>query len=250
MAFHLLAYTASNAAAAAFADTPGITDGWATLQNGHYILPRDMRCFAAYAQGAALSAARINTPTLRQISMPNISPLELAAAPSDLPALMMMGDYGFQLNAIDETAVQLSNTAGAPEREFAFLWVEELTRRAPAPGPSLTLAFSATNTGGNLTWGDSALTFNETLPAGRYQVIGMDIIGANLIAARLRFPEGGMLPGVLARQALGTLPWWFFRHGRAGIFGEFDNTAPPILNILGSAAGTTQTGFLDVIKVR
>lgn len=247
--FSLLAYTASNAAAAVFADTPGITDGWATLSNGHFMLPRDMRLKAAYAQGAAISAARINTPSLRQIGLPAISPLELAAAPSDLPAIVLYGDYGPMLNKIDETEVDLSNSAGAPEREFALLWVEDPNSRPPQPGPALSIAFTAANTGGNLTWGDSTMTFASSLPAGRYQVIGMDIVGANLIAARLRFPESGMLPGVLARQALGTLPWWFHRFGRFGLFGEFDNTAPPLLQILGSAAGTTQSGVLDLVKV-
>jgi hypothetical protein len=41
-----------------------------------------------------------------------------------------------------------------------------------------------------------------------------------------------------------------FRGGRMGEFGQFESTAPPILELFGNAAPTTQTIYLDLIPVR
>lgn len=248
--FHLLAFTSLQAAGAAFADVPGIQDGYATLQNSHYILQQNMEVTHAYSQGATQTEARINTPDLRAVSLPSITPIQAAAAPGDLPGLCVYNEWKPPIKAIDEVAVETSNGAGAPERQIVGLWVRPPGGRMPQMGPVFTVRATASIVLGNLVWGAGSFTFQQTLPAGRYQVIGMDVIGANLIFARLRFPMQGPLPGIVCRQAVGDIPWQHWRLGRAGLFGEFESTAPPTIELFGTAAPVTQTIYLDLVKVR
>lgn len=247
--FHVLAFTLNTGAGLTNQDAPGVTDGYATLQNSHYVINQDVQVRAAYAQGATLSRARINTPALRQISLPSIVPVEVAATPSDYPALCEYDPFMPILKAIDEIAVEVSNSGGVADREIAGLWVQPIGGRPAQQGPTFTVRCTAAITTGNLTWGAGALVFDQTLPAGRYQVVGMDLIGANAIFARLRFSDQTMLPGCLARATIAATPRDTFRMGKFGAFGEFVTQSAPTLEGFGSAALTTQEIYLDLVRV-
>jgi hypothetical protein len=249
MGFHLLAYTKSVAAGSTNEDIPGVTDGYATLSNNHYVLQRDFRLRYAFAMGANISTARLNVPALRSISLPHITPLEVGSSVSDVPAIADFGSFMPVIPRIDEIAVETSNTGAAAERHIVGLWVVDPQARPALPGPVFTVRGTAAITSGNLSWGEGTFTLESTLPAGRYQVVGLDVIGANLVFARLRFPEQTMLPGVLARTSQANRPDENFRVGRSGLFGEFESTAPPLLQVFGTAAPTTQVVYLDLVKV-
>lgn len=98
-----------------------------------------------------------------------------------------------------------------------------------------------------------ALTFSQTLPVGRYQIVGMNVVCASSVFARLVFPGGtSFRPGVVTNVSYGNLilgdP---FRYGRLGSYGEFEFNVPPAVEIMGTAAGAqTATVILDVVKVR
>ena len=246
--FHTCAYTASNSAAAANADTPALTDGWATIQNNHFIFQQDLKLLAAYANGAAISDARINTPHFRMVGFPHVCPVDVAALPSSLPALCIWQPPYITIPHIDEVAMELSNAAGGAEREFALLWVGDGAMNIPQ-GDIYPLKFTAAITAVANQWTRGNITFESTLPAGTYSVVGMDVIGTTCVAARLRFQTYQMLPGCLGRATAATKPEKTFREGRLGEWGRFTNTAIPTLEILCTAADTAQTGFMDVIKI-
>lgn len=246
---HVLAYTALAAAGGTNTDIPGVFDGYASLQNGHYLLPQDMWISGAYAQGATITGAQVNAPTLRQITLPQIQPLNVATAPGTLAPISINPPGQFQVRANDELAFNTSNGAGAPERHIAGLWLHDRNLNIPQ-GQIITIVGTGVITAGNLTWGAGAFTLTTGLPIGRYSVVGMDVVGANLIFARLVFPNGGVKPGCLARQAMNITPQDVFRFGHMGEWGQFDSTAMPGIELFGSAAPTTQTIFLDIVKVR
>ena len=246
--FHTLAFTASNAAGGTNVDTAALFDGWATIQNNHFILQQDMQLLLAYANGAAITDARLNTPHFRAIGFPHIDAVDVAALPTSLPALFKPTPPYVVVPRIDELAAELSNAAGAPEREFCLLWLGDGNMAVPQ-GPIYPLRFTATITAVANTWTRGNITFESTLPAGRYAVVGMDVFGTTLIAARIRFQEYAMLPGCLGRATMATKPDEVFRTGRLGKWGEFTNTAQPSLEILCTAADTAQTGVMDLVKI-
>lgn len=246
---HILAYTASATAGGTNVDIPGVFDGWASLQNGHYLLPQDMYLQAAYAQGATITGAQVNAPTLRVITLPQIQPLNVAVAPGTLVPFARYWPGAYKISKVDELALNTSNGAGAPERHIGGYCVTDRNLNIPQ-GDIITIVGTGTITGGNLSWGAGTFTLTTGLPVGRYSVVGIDVIGANLVFARLVFTNGGVKPGCIARQAMNITPWDDFRFGHMGELGQFDSTSLPGIELFGTAAPTTQTIFLDVVKIR
>lgn len=247
--YTLVAYTKNVAAGSTYEDVPGVTDGYATLVNGHYIFQRDFRLRYAYAQGPNITAARLNAPALRSVALPHIVPLEVGSAPSDQPAVVDYRNFMPIIPKIDEIAVETSNNGAAAERHIVGLFLEEPGSRPPLPGPVFTVRGTAAIVSPAFVWGEGSITLEAALPAGKYQVVGLDVVGANLVFARLRFPDTTLLPGVVARQSQANGPFERFRFGRSGLLGEFESIAPPTLQVFGTATTTTQVVYLDLVKV-
>jgi hypothetical protein len=89
----------------------------------------------------------------------------------------------------------------------------------------------------------------DTLPDGKYAIVGMDCFGTNALACRVAFVGGGFRPGVIAQGAQGNWTQPSFDRNEFGCFGYFINTVPPQLEVLGSGATTTQIGYFDLMKV-
>lgn len=244
----LLAYTQLVAASAVDSDMPFAFDGWASQQNAHAILPRDVQLEAAYAGGATLNRLRLDSPSLRYPFLPQVWPVERAILTQDDPALAKFNRRGPKLPAIDELAVRATNDTAAADREVAALWVTDSNYNIPA-GNIQTVRFTAAIVGGNLVWTAGALTFDQVLAAGQYAVVGMAYFEGNALFGRLDFTTGGMKPGCLAMNALTNESDEIFRNGGLGTWGTFYSTSPPNLEVFGSAALAVQVGYLDLIRV-
>jgi len=99
-------------------------------------------------------------------------------------------------------------------------------------------------------WENVALTFTQTLPAGRYAVVGMRAFGTNLLAARLVFVGGTWRPGVPAGAVPGDSEVRIFRNGEFGTFGEFEFDQPPSVDLIGTGVTAAEQVYLDLIQVR
>lgn len=246
---HLLAYAISSAGGVTNQDTPGMVDNFASLQNNHYILQAPWYIKFAYGLGANLTNARINTPALRSVNLPSIGVIDAAANPTSLPGIEWLYGQLLRINPIDETAMELTDSAGAGEL-FGLLGLMDTPAYTIPTGSIFTVRATAAITVGNKVWGAGVFVIDQALPAGRYSVVGMDVVGANLVAARLNFQGGGPRPGVIARTSVANKPDPMFRGGQLGEWGQFESTAQPYIELLGTAAPTTQTIYLDLIKVR
>jgi len=70
-----------------------------------------------------------------------------------------------------------------------------------------------------------------------------------LIAARLVFPGYSWRPGVIGRTSASQPDIEIFRYGKFGVFGEFDHNRPPTVDFFSSSADTSETVYLDLVKV-
>ncbi len=246
---HVLAFRLAASAVANNQDIPGVTDGFASLQNNHYILQQDWWVRWAAVLGAGVTNARLNTPALRAISLPSLQPVETAATAGSRPGIAEFPAAQVRIKAIDETALEASDGTGAIPINALVGLVDNNNQNIPS-GPVSILRATASITAGNGVWGQGTFTLDQTLPAGRYAVIGMDAIGTNLVGARLLFAGGGPRPGVLARTAIANKPDPSFLADSFGNWGEFESTAIPLVELFGNGAPVTQTFFLKVVKVR
>jgi hypothetical protein len=100
-------------------------------------------------------------------------------------------------------------------------------------------------------WVNGAITFLQTLSAGRYAIVGMRAQASNAVAARLVFQEVSHRPGVLAVAADGYPDIKALRYGGFGVFGEFEHDVPPTVDILANASAPVSLELnFDLIQVR
>jgi hypothetical protein len=82
-----------------------------------------------------------------------------------------------------------------------------------------------------------------------YEIVGMDVFGTNLLGARLIFAGGGWRPGVLARNAVASVPNEMFLDGDVGALGQFDSVTLPQLEIYVEAANSAQEIYWDIVRL-
>lgn len=246
--FMTLVYTEVVSAGDTDNDITALADPQLTQQNNHHLPNRDTQLLAAYALGTSMTAVRIETPKLREMINPNIAPVDRAAVPPDEPNVLMFKDYELNLRAAEEIVVKASNNLGAAtEQATVILWLGDSPGN-PSPSPIYTLRCTYSITGVLNGFASGNLTFTQTLPTGRYEVVGMHAFGTALVMARLILPGFSHRPGVVAGANAGLNTSRFFRNGNMGVFGEFTNVALPQLEIFTNAAGaSTGDVYLDLI---
>jgi len=202
---------------------------------------------AATANDASASRAQIQSPSLRILANLDVEPIVQALVFGSPPEGSFHPETPIPLVA-DEAinfAFLSDPAAGVIHRGFVFLADGP---QAPVSGQMFSLRATSAITLVTGTWVNGDLAFAQTLPAGRYQIVGMRARGTNLVAARLVFPEQVARPGVLAVNAIADRDPSVFRYGRPGVMGEFPHTNPPTVDCLG-VTDSAQTYIFDLVKV-
>lgn len=251
MKMHLAAFYQSVNSAAALVGINAVPDV-AVYTNGADIrVPPDI---ANLLGEAALSAqtgpkfAQIQSPSLRQLANQDIEPVAAALVFANPNQIQWHGDNPRALDGNEAITAAIEATGGAAAGNYALAWLGD-----GAVKPTQGKIFSMRATGAAAlaagTWVNTPVTFDDTLPAGSYQVVGLRAEGANLVAARLVFVGGAYRPGVPGETSSATAFWGAFRNGRAGVLGEFDINQPPTIDCLG-ATDTSQAFVFDLIKTK
>lgn len=249
MNFHLLAFEKASAGGVTLEDVPGIQDDIIALnQSNHYLLPQDMQVRFAYVLSPNATLAQISTPHLRQVALPAIEPLDIGTNVTSLPAIDWNRPPWCRVMQNDELTMLQSDNAGGAIQKVGIMGLFVNDNVNVPQNEIYTLRATSAVTTNVRTWSTTTITFDQTIAVGTYSIVGMDCIGANVIAARLILPGGGFRPGCLGRTTQATKPDLRFRKGYLGEWGTFTNTAPPSVQLLTSGAGVTQEIILDVIK--
>ena len=202
---------------------------------------------------AVLSAAtgpaygQVQSPSLRQLANQDVKPIIAAVVFGGNPPMQHHFASPRALKGNESLNFAVQATGGAAAVNYGLVWLSDGALQ-PIRGNifSVRAAGAAALSAG--VWVNTALTFDETLPAGTYQVVGMRVEGTNLVAARLSFVGEGYRPGVPAVNTVGDRDFLDMRMGRSGTFGTFDVNQPPTLDCLG-VTDTAQNVILDLIKV-
>lgn len=248
MAFHLLAYEESIDNTANF-DLDAITDDIITRQNDHFFPSMDLHLLWAAAMSATLNRCRIQSPELRQITPPFIRPIIAAAIPADNDEPADYSQNPFRLPRLEEIAMEATSDVGmGSEQALGFLGVSAGQSPAPA-GNVFTMRGTSTTTSVALAWTTLTTTWADTLPDGRYAVVGLYVTGATNAAARIIFDEQTWRPGSLSVAAVGSRISKLFRKGRLGTWGHFNSWAMPEIQVLNTAAVAVFTVYMDFVRV-
>ncbi len=203
---------------------------------------------AAVVNHATVARAQVQSPSLRMLTNLDIEPIVVSAVVfGSPPEAIYHPSIAIPVMEDESLNFAIASTPGGAVAHYGLVWLAD-GAQAPATGQMFTLRATATVAQAVATWTNGNMTFDQVLPAGRYQVVGMRARSADGLAARLVFPEQIPRPGVAMVNAIADLDVIRFRSGRGGVLGEFPHTIPPTLDVLGGAAAA-QVIFIDLIKV-
>lgn len=248
MAFTLVGYSQSQDTAAALTSMTPVPDTHVRVSGQDIIVPALNLLIGAWAGGATISQAQIQSPTLRRQQNIDIGPLNISAAVVQPGTLNDFSQSPVDLSKDEALDFFVAETAAGAERENGLIWLSD-GNLSPVAGDVFTLRFTGTTTLVAFTWTACPITFAQTLPAGLYAVVGMHMFGATPLAARIN-PVGSLWrPGCLAFATNSAFYAPQFRRNSWGEWCRFAHNTPPQIEVFATAADTAQTGFLDLVKV-
>lgn len=244
----LIAYSANIDSAVPIA-VAALADQHVRVQANDVIVPEAMNVLiGAFAFGLNITRAQLVSPSLRRLVNHEISPINIGALP--------LSPLAFNDNSMDPLVLDPSEAlnlfaaesgAGAT-RVNCGVWLSD-GETTPINGEVIAVRFTGTTTLVANSWTNAAITFDQSLPAGRYQVVGMRAESAGLQLARLVFVGGIWRPGCIGFANAGQVEPNIFRDGGLGAWGEFAHNTPPTIDYLSNSADTAQAGVLDLIKL-
>lgn len=192
------------------------------------------------------------SPSLRRLANYSIAPIGLVPQPAgdDNFILHPESPLGLEKNEGLEAIVEASADASS-DLTTVGVWLadgpimpivgEIFHVRAACPALAATAG----------VWMNRELTFDDTLPVGRYQLVGAKCMDPN--TALFRFVPIGEAyrPGGLASTTLALKTHDLQRNGGLGVWCEFDQITPPSVDFLKSSAAGTAIPVLhiDLIKI-
>lgn len=245
---HILAWRKSIADIVADDITP-VTDGLMAINNSHFVPQNDMRILAAYFGGAGATRARFITPSFRQTSTPWIRPINLAIVPLDEPNIADYTANPLKIKGLEELQLEGYQTTGGAAVVVGVAAVSP-GPIAPAPqGDIISMRGTGTTTVTAGAWTQCTITWQDTLPAGRYSVVGLSAIGATALAGRLILEESFWRPGCVGSGLVSSSNSPIFIKGGLGNWGEFTGNRMPSVEFLCNAADTAQEVYLDFVRI-
>ncbi|MDD5360453.1 MAG: hypothetical protein PHI02_09330 [Sulfurovaceae bacterium] len=249
--FTTLAYSESLATTAAYQKIAAVPDNSIKVAGDSIYVSSFNRYVGAMAciQTNGLSA-RLTSPSIRRIAPIHIQPVTLGLIPGANLAYDVTISKNIVLEIDEQLEVEFYGTAVGAAQVSVVVWLADAEIK-PVSGEIFSIMATTTITLAAGVWVSGALTFDDDLPVGSYDVVGMDVVSSTSVAARL-IPIGGTnRPGVPCRQlASGVDPNGMFRNGNMGVFCTFPHNNIPNIEVLCSAATGAQTMnvILDLIK--
>ena len=251
MKMHLAAYYQSVNSAGALVGLNAVPDVAVFTSGADIRVPPDIANLLGEAVLSAQTGpafGQIQSPSLRQLANQDIEPIAAALKFGATDEIQWHGDNPRALEGNEAITAAVQATGGAAAGNYVLVWLGDGPVK-PSPGKIFSMRATGAAALSAGVWVNTALTFEDTLPAGSYQIVGVRAEGANLVAARLVFVGGAYRPGVPGEPSSATNYFRTFRNGKYGVYGEFDINQPPSVDCLG-ATDTSQAFVLDLIKTK
>lgn len=240
---HTIGWRAS-AADATLQDITPVPDSLMLIQNSHFVPQYNYNLLYAYVGGASINRARFVTPSFRQKTTPWIRPIQPSIVPVDEPNIADYRGNPLVFRALEEIELDIMQTSGGALVVMAAAGISK-TPNIPAPmGDVFVMRGTGTTTAVAGGWTLAPITWQDTLPAGKYACVGLEAIGVTMVSARLVFEDQWERPGTIAQSLATGNGNPMFRGGGLGVWGRFDANRMPNVEILCNAADTAQEIYL------
>jgi len=255
--FHLAAYWQSVDPAGAYVQLAAPADSVLTVNTPRIQVPplNNIILAAAGLETTVLSQARLVSPSIISVFRNQISPVNGAAAAGVTPMsphrICDLRNDPLILVTSEQLTAEISSNPAAVQAQWVLVWFAD-GKPAPVDGKVFTARATVANALVAGTWTLNTLTFDDQLPRGRYQIVGMRAQSTTIVAARVIIPGQGWRPGVMGSPLLTDAESPIFRYGNLGVFGEFEDVDNLQIETLGNAAdaAAVQVYFVDMIQLR
>lgn len=246
--FSLHVFSATTTNATNFANLAPLADPAISITGNFMTVPALNNILGVYALGANLSRSLIQSPSLFDNVPHEIRSLDPNILPTSPIRLQMFEKTPLKLTVNDQLQAKTIGTASGVQSVYVLLGDGPAT---PVTGDIARERFTFTTSATADSWQNAAITLDDTLPVGTYQVVGMRLQGAHLKAGRLVFPgsSNSIRPGCIAtqnKQAV-QLPD-IFTGGQLGVWGTFDSRVLPTIDHITDGNSETAVGYFDLIK--
>lgn len=248
--YTLVAFSESQDTGGVLSYVAALADQHVRIEGDNVVVPAGMSyLLGAYAIGTSITRARVEAPSLRRTLLLDLPEVDRGVTTPSSPQTLFDAFYNpLPLDEFEPIRALVAEDATGAERETVLLWLGD-GAQSPVSGDIYTVQATSQTTLVPYAWTNGALTLGQTLPSGRYQVVGFRAQSSGLIAARLVFVGGTWRPGVLGTTAVNQKASPLFRRGACGVLGEFAHDQPPTVDFLSSSADVAETVHLDLIKV-
>ena len=204
-----------------------------------------------YAWGLHLIQAQLLSPSLRALALLDICPLDKADLPTSIPPFHDLFEGPLALEVSEALTFNGAEDNAAAAGDMAcFAWLGDAITPIPA-GKIFTVRSTQTIDVLDIDkWENRAFTLDQTLPAGRYAVVGARAQSDGLRAFRFVVVGESHRPGAIGFAADGNIAPPRFRNGKAGVWFEFEHNAPPTIDLMSGVADTSLKLWVDLIQVR
>jgi hypothetical protein len=216
-------------------------------QNG-FVLQEDMMLLFAEVAPNNATAARLQSPKLAQFGYLQLTPLQTAAKTANGILIASWPYRPFTFRNQEEVVAYVDTGGAAAAVETIVVNFSNGVDPIPA-GEELTIKFTSTTTATANAWTLLSMTLSQTLPEGRYAMLGSEVQSTNAIFHRWTFWGQFYRPGMPSTTAYTNQQYPGARDYRNGLLGMFSNVTLPNCEVLASAGDTSHTGFMHVIKV-
>jgi len=223
-----------------------VADQHVTVAGDDLTVPELNQIVGVIMSGTGLSQGQLQAPSLRRVYLEDIGDLIGGGLLGSVPTCFVdRREDPLALEVSEKLNVYTIYTSDC----YALINLAD-GPIAPVHGDIRTIKATASISASEGVWTHGTLSFAQTLPAGRYQVVGFKPIGTGVMAARLVFVGYTWRPGAPGISGISTGINRAFRMGRHGVLGEFEFDQPPSVDVLADRSITSQEFYLDLIQVR
>jgi len=256
MPIHLAGWLEVQDPAGAWAFIAAIKDPLGLDDGDDLIIPElnQVAVISAGIPSGGDQTCRVDAPSLRAITRLFIEEfnggLDADAEPDSPPKVLDYRSNPLILATNERATAEANYDTTVAEAAWVLLWLCD-GPITPVTGAKIftnRVTTTVTLTAGE--WTNTSLTFVDSLPVGRYAIVGANFRSAGMVAARFVFRDMAWRPGVLCNDDVNDIQSPIFRLGGLGVLGEFESTAPPTVDFLSISADTNPTGLIDLVQVR
>jgi len=254
MPFQLHAYSESQDEAGAYAAEAAVADQLVTISGDTlYIPPRMNRLIgvAGFPGSTVENSLYLDSPSLKRRALLDVYPLTEGIAATTGQLIQLHPQHPIELDEHEGMECYILSNPAAAEVHSCVIFLADGSIAPLAAGVRIfRVKFTTGITETASAWTNGAITWRQTLPVGRYQVVGAAMWGTSPIAFRLQIPGVAHRPGFVCWSTEGQPGHPLQVMGGLGVWAEFHSLTPPSVDWLASAtSGNSQAGFMDLIKI-